>query len=113
MNKPMWRLSILFVILVLLPEALPIHAQLPITNDPPHYGPFNVVVLPDGKGLSKPMVADDSVLRADSPWSLYCWINTGELPRALSLVAGIGDPDEDYPRFLALIAGRPSLFLGK
>lgn len=89
------------------------YAQLPITTDPPRYGPFNAVFLTDGKGLIKPMVEDDSVLRANSPWSLYCWMKTAETPSGLSLIAGIGDPDEDYPRFLALYAGRPLLFAGR
>ena len=41
-------------------------AQASVTNDPPFYGPFNVVLLPDGDGVKKLLLKDDSVLRADS-----------------------------------------------
>ena len=48
-----------------------LRAQLPVTNDPPVYGPYNGVFLPDGDGLRKPLVEHDTVLLADSPWTLY------------------------------------------
>ena len=50
------------------------HAQLPITNDPPLYGPWNGSFFPDGDGLRQRVGKDDSVLRADTPWSMYCWV---------------------------------------
>jgi len=36
------------------------------------------------------MNVKDSVLRADSSWSLYCWINSSEEISAPELVAGLG-----------------------
>ena len=50
------------------------YAQEQVTIDPPFYGPFNAVFLPDGDGLKKPLIPGDSVLRADSPWSLHAWV---------------------------------------
>src|ERR1700685_4681495 len=69
-------------------------AQAQVTNDPSSYGPFSAVFLVDGDGLKKPLVKDDSVLRADSPWSLYGWVRPIEALKAPSLVGGMGDPEE-------------------
>src|SRR5882672_6617800 len=88
-------------------------AQLPITNDPPLYGPWNGTFFPDGDGLRQRMVKDDSVLRADSPWSMYCWVRVEEAPKAFTLLAGVGDVAEQYPRYLAADAGHVTLWIGK
>ena len=56
------------------------NAQTAVTNDPPFYGPFNATFLPDGDGLKKALAKTDSVLRADSPWSLYAWVKPEEAP---------------------------------
>ncbi len=71
------------------------------TNDPPYYGPYNAVFLPDGEGLKKRLVKDDTVTRSDSPWTLYAWINLAEIPKGLSPIAGVGNTEEEYSRFLA------------
>ena len=89
------------------------YGQLPVTNNPPSYGPYNATFLPDGNGLHKPLVKEDSVLRADSPWSFYAWVKPSELPKAQILIAGIGDPSDEFPRYLALDNGRPVLWIGK
>ena len=89
------------------------HAQLPVTNDPPSYGPFNAVLLADGDGLRKSMIKDDSVLRPDSPWSLYCWVWLDEPIKAPTLLAGVGELEEEYPRYLAADAGQITLWMGK
>jgi len=91
----------------------PAYAQTSATDDPPFYGPFNGVFLPDGDGLKKPLTKDDSVLLPDSPWSLYAWIRTEEALKGPTLIAGIGDPAEEYPRYLAVENGEPALWLGK
>lgn len=88
------------------------YAQIPITNDPPVYGPYNAVFLPDGEGLKKTLVKDDTVLLADSPWSLYCWARTEETLKAPSLVAGVGDVTEGFPRYLAAGGGKLLLWMG-
>ena len=99
------------VLILLILAGLPSLSQIPLTNDPPFYGPFNAVFLPDGDGLRKPLVKDDSVLHADSPWSLYAWVRPASLSK--SLVAGVGDPAEEYPRYLALDEGHVTLWIGK
>lgn len=88
-------------------------AQTVVTNDPPFYGPFNGVFLEGGNGLKKPMVKDDSVLRADSPWSIYAWVRTEDPIAASVLVAGMGDPEEEYSRYLAIDGSHVMLWMGK
>ena len=88
-------------------------AQAQVTNDPPFYGPFNAVFLPDGDGLKKPLLKTDSVLRADSPWSLYGWVKPAEALKTTSLVAGFGDPTEEFSRYLALDGEHLTLWMGK
>jgi len=77
-----------FILLAAALSATAVNAQLPITNDPPLYGPWNGTFFPDGDGLRQRMVKDDSVLRADSPWSMYCWVRVEEAPKAFTLLAG-------------------------
>jgi hypothetical protein len=86
--------------------------QTPVTNDPPMYGPFNAAFRLDGNGLRKPLVKNDSVLRADSPWSLYAWVKPAQRLSGPSLVAGVGDPQEEFPRYLALDNSQAILWLG-
>jgi hypothetical protein len=87
--------------------------QWPITNDPPQYGPYNGVFLAGGEGLKAPIAEHDSVLRADSEWSLYCWMRTDEPLQGATLVAGIGETTEEYPRFLGADAKTVFLWMGK
>jgi hypothetical protein len=90
-----------------------IYAQSPVTNDPPFYGPFNAVFLAGGDGLKKPLGKDDSVLRADLPWSIYAWVKPAEAITGLTLIAGFGDPEEEFSRFLALDNATIVLWMGK
>ena len=39
---------------------------------------YNATFLAGGDGLSKPIAKDDSIVRADSPWSLYGWVKPAE-----------------------------------
>ena len=57
-------------------------AQVAITNDPPQYGPYNGVFLQGGDGLKTPLSEHDTVLRADSPWSLYFWVSRSRAQRS-------------------------------
>lgn len=93
--------------------ASPGFAQEITTNDPPFYGPFNGLFLAGGDGLKKAVVKDDSVLRADSPWSMYAWVWTYEPIAAQMLVAGLGDPEEEYSRYLAVDGSHVMLWMGK
>jgi hypothetical protein len=88
-------------------------SQTVVTNDPPFYGPFNAVFLPDGDGLKKPLVKNDSILRADSPWSLYAWVKPSDATHTLTLVAGFGDPMEEFSRYLVLDGDHLILWMGR
>jgi hypothetical protein len=87
-------------------------AQVIETNEPPQYGPYNGIFLPDGDGLKKTIGEHDTVLRPDLPWSLYAWVNPSEIENGLVLIGGVGDPTEEYPRYLATQNGHISFWLG-
>lgn len=82
-------------------------------SEPDFYGPYNAVFLSGGDGLSKPLAKEDPVLRADSPWSLYGWVKPADALAAPSLVAGFGDPEDEFSRFIALDAENAILWTGK
>ena len=88
-------------------------AQTAATNNLPSYQGYNGAFLAGGDGLEKKLDEHDSVLQAESPWTLYCWVNLEEAVTAPTLVAGVGDPNEEYPRYLALNANKVTLWLGK
>ncbi len=102
-----------FILIPLLVLSKHSQSQSTVTNDPPFYGPYNALFLPDGDGLRKPLLKEDSVLRADSPWTLYAWVKPSEALKTSTLIAGIGDPADEFPRYLAVIDGRLSLWIGK
>jgi hypothetical protein len=91
------------------------HAQAQTAvGDPSQFGPYNGSFLPDGLGLAKPIAdAHDPILLADSPWSLVCWVRTSEPVTGLELVAGVGNTSAEYPRYLAVDAGKIALWMGK
>src|SRR5579859_7655973 len=117
MNRvsPAFRTLILaaFISFCLVATSLPANSQVPQTNDPLFYGPFNAVFLAGGDGLRKPLLKDDSILRADSPWSLYAWVKPSEAIQSSTLLAGIGDPSEEYSRYLALDPQHFMLWMGQ
>jgi hypothetical protein len=89
-------------------------AQTPVpTTDPPSYGPYSASFLADGDGLHKSLVKDDSVALADSPWTIYAWINVADNSKSPTLIAGLGDPADEFSRYLALENGNLTLFAGK
>src|SRR5271169_6326621 len=88
------------------------YSQIVPTNNPPVYGPYNAVILQGGDGLRKNMVARDTVLRPDSPWTLYAWIQCDSPITAPVLVAGYGDVAGEYSRFLGLDPGKLMLWAG-
>ncbi|MGB6469714.1 MAG: LamG-like jellyroll fold domain-containing protein [Candidatus Acidiferrales bacterium] len=90
-----------------------LRAQIPVTNDPPQYGPYNGVFLAGGDGLRAAIVEHDTVLRADSAWSIYCWVRVEDPLQAATLVAGMGDTAEEYPRYLGADARSIFLWMGK
>jgi Exo-beta-D-glucosaminidase Ig-fold domain/Glycosyl hydrolases family 2/Concanavalin A-like lectin/glucanases superfamily/Glycosyl hydrolases family 2, TIM barrel domain len=90
-----------------------IHAQFVPTNNPPQYGPYNAIFLRGGDGLHSQLTANDTVTRADSPWTLWCWVRFEEPIKAPTLVAGLGEATEEYPRYLSLDAGKVILWMGE
>ncbi|HEX4154032.1 MAG TPA: LamG-like jellyroll fold domain-containing protein [Acidobacteriaceae bacterium] len=79
---------------------------------PPSYGPYSVHALADGIGLTKPMSAHDPLAIDGSGWSLTLWMKTPDA-KAATLLAGVGDPLEAFPRFLGLRDGRPFFWAGE
>jgi hypothetical protein len=105
----------MFKSIVLLAIAASLFPSAPaqITNDPAFYGPYNGVFLPDGAGLNKKLTENDTVLEADSPWTLYAWVDADEAIARPALVAGMGRPEDEYSRYLAIGAGKIILWGGK
>lgn len=107
---------VVWSVCLLLASVVGAEAQIPaaisVTNDPPVYGPYNGLFLRGGDGVKRPMVEHDTVLRADSPWTLYCWVRSDAAPAGPTLLAGIGDPMEEYSRYLGLDAGKIFLWAG-
>jgi hypothetical protein len=100
-------------LLLMMSISVGAQSQVQMTNDPAYYGPFNAIFLPDGDGLKKSLVKTDSVLRADSPWSLYAWVKPAEATKSASLIAGLGDPADEFSRYLALDDEHLILWMGK
>jgi len=101
------------VALLVISFAAPGFSQMPVSNDPPYYGPYNAIFLPDGDGLQRPLDKNDSVLRADSPWSIYLWARWKEPLNAPTLLAGIGNPEDEYSRYLAIDDSHAIVWMGK
>jgi len=104
-----WFASVIFSSLCL---AVGLSAQIVPTNDPPVYGPYNAAILQGGDGVHKNMVAKDTVLRADSPWTMYAWVRTDSAVTAATLVAGYGETTAEYARFLGLEPGKLMMWSG-
>ncbi len=91
------------------------------------YGPWNVVFLADGPGLTEPQAAEwprtkpsavplpSEVIEGKGQWTLAFWFEASEPVKTngLTLLAGIGDPDAKDARFVALVDGRLGLWMGK
>ena len=112
---PVFRvlIQVAMIVVGLISIAVRGYSQATVTNDPEFYGPFNGLFLADGDGLRKSLVKDDSVLRADLPWSLYGWVKPAEALKSPALVAGMGNPWDEFSRYLALDAELVILWMGK
>ncbi len=96
----------LFILTVVCLAMLPSFAYsqtyvTPTTNNPPQYGPYSAIFLPGGVGLTHAIDAQDTVQMADAPWTMYAWIKPSDALTAPALIAGMGEPSEEYPRYLA------------
>src|SRR5580704_4935310 len=105
--------QITIALVILFTFAAPSYSQLAVTTEPAFYGPYNAIFLPDGDGLHKPLVKDDSILRADSPWSLYAWVKPVDSPKASTVIAGVGDPSDEFFRGISLDNGHVLLSICK
>ena len=72
-----------------------------VSSAPISYG-YNGVFLAGGDGLVKAITAPPASLEVGAPWSLYCWVWLQEPISGPTLVAGMGDPLEEYARYFAL-----------
>jgi hypothetical protein len=100
------------VLLLSASAASPLTASAQMATSPPAYGPYSARVLPDGIGLTKPLHAYDPLFAAGSSWSLSLWVNPGEIGTT-TLLAGLGEPTEAFPRFLGLRDGKPFFWTGE
>ncbi len=75
------------------------------------YGPYAGKFLLGGRGLEKPLNGAETILAAESPWTLSLWFNA-ERGNMTTLLAGFGDPAAEDSRYLGLEGGRPVLRLG-
>jgi hypothetical protein len=85
----------------------------PSEPPPPFYGPWNALILPGGDGLQEKLSENDPILQAGSPWTLLAWVNAEDAATGHELIAGVGSPDDEYPRYLAVAPGRVELYLGQ
>jgi hypothetical protein len=87
-------------------------AQIVPTNDPPVYGPYNATIKAGGDGVHRKMVEKDTVLRAESPWTMYGWVWVDAAPTAPELIAGYGDVGGEYARYIGLEPGKLMMWAG-
>ena len=74
-------------------------------------GPYNGWFLQGGVGLTKPLHDYEPLAAAQRSWSMSLRLKTEERG-ATTLLAGVGRPQEAFPRYLALIDGRPAFWSG-
>lgn len=67
------------------------------------YG-YNGVFLAGGNGILHPIGDGQTKLPVNSPWSMYCWIWMEEPVPAQTLIAGMGDPLDEYSRYFVISA---------
>lgn len=80
---------------------------------PPEYGPFNAHILAGGEGVEKSLPATDPLLKAVTPWSMTAWVEMPPPSEKLTLIAGVGDAQDEQSRFFAMMNGKPALWFGK
>ena len=104
--------SLFFLLASIFAPRLAAQIEIP-TNDPPQYGPYNGTFLAGGDGLKKQILKADTVLRADSPWSLWAWVRTDETPKSAILLLGIGEWDAEYGRYIGVDGDKLAYWGGK
>jgi len=116
MNKSIVLLSLAVCLPFYMPQSSEAQITIPyttVTNEPPVYGPYNGVFLPDGEGLNEKLNENDTVLLADSPWTLYAWVKPEDAIVKPTLIAGLGKPEDEYARYVAVAPDKLILYGGK
>jgi hypothetical protein len=114
-------LDFVLALLALVPFSLGAKAQstssplvpglLTISQPAVAYGPYNGTFLQGGLGLTKPLHDHEPLASAQHGWSMSLWFKTSD-PKPTTLLAGVGRPNEGFPRYLALSHGHPALWVG-
>jgi hypothetical protein len=80
---------------------------------PDSYGPYAGVFRSGGNGLIKPIEAADTLLKADAPWSFYCWYQTAGTGTGSTVIAGVGGPTDEYSRYLGIRDSKLTFWMGE
>jgi beta-galactosidase/beta-glucuronidase len=115
-----WKTSSLVLLWTLLPmvraqQVAPIsvpalHLQPPAS--PAHYGPYNAHILVGGRGLTKPLQANDPLFGPFAVWMLSAWVESSGAPAAPVVIAGAGDAEGGSFRYFKIVDGRLAFAMG-
>jgi hypothetical protein len=104
--------SVLAVCLVLLITLWPAPLAAQSVAPPPSYGPYSIRSLAGGVGVTQKMSAHDPLAFSGSGWSLTLWVKPDSADQT-ALLAGVGDPNEAFPRYIGLRKGAPFFWSGE
>lgn len=76
------------------------------------YGPYNAHLLVGGRELAKAIPQDDPLLKGETPWTLFTWVELSPASPSSILIAGAGNPSDTDSRFFSLIDGKPAMRFG-
>ncbi len=120
MRKAAFFHTLLAAFLFCLTQPFADAQSAPVSAFPPQgtlvpalYGPFNGVFLAGGVGLKKPLGEHDPIFGTDMPWTLSCWVRSEEEISGSTLLAGVGDPLDEYSRFLSIEHGKLAFRMGE
>ena len=105
------RSAALLACLLLLLVTLTPRADAQSAAATPAYGPYNVHSIAGGIGVTKQLAPHDPLALSGSGWSLTLWVRPDTASQT-TLLAGVGQPLETFPRFLGLRDGKPIFWAG-
>ncbi|HXS12292.1 MAG TPA: LamG-like jellyroll fold domain-containing protein, partial [Acidobacteriaceae bacterium] len=105
------RSAALLACLLLLPVTVTPRAAAQSAAATPAYGPYNVHSIAGGIGVTKQLAPHDPLALSGSGWSLTLWVRPDAAGQT-TLLAGVGQPLETFPRFLGLRDGKPIFWAG-
>jgi hypothetical protein len=111
---PVLLSSLALVSVLAVPSTLQAQGYGQKTEMLPMYGPYAGDFLLGGRGLEKPLNSEETLLEAQSPWTMSLWFNAAAAaPSGMTtLLAGFGDAADEDSRYLGLQDGKPVLRLG-